>query len=166
DPVTPELIVSTEKVSISNAGETKPFHVKSNVDWTVSSSESWLTLTPASGGNGTHKIEIQAAENPNLTDRKAIITVRAGTLTSTVEVVQSASRLFKVNINDIDLDKAGQVVKFTVESSAPYTIAFDVEWLAREAPPVQQGNTYEEAITVLQNSNIFERNGTITLTLD
>src|SRR5690606_23710776 len=102
-----ELVVSTAMIFLSNHGETKVFHVKSNVDWTASSSESWLTLVPSVGGSGTHKIEAIATVNPETTDRQAIITIRADNLTTEVRVVQTASVLFSINENQYTIGEQG-----------------------------------------------------------
>lgn len=161
-PITPELVVSTEKISLSNAGETKAFHVKSNVDWTASSSENWLTLTPTAGSNGTNKIEATVEVNPETTDRQAIITITAGNLTEQITVVQTASVLFSIDRDEYTVGKEAQELVFTLESNAAYTIEFDGEWMSRKLEPVALGTSYQETIAIKENRNIFERTGTIT----
>lgn len=162
-PVTPELVVSTEKISLSNTGDTKPFHVKSNINWSVSSSESWLTLSPNTGGEGTHKIEASATPNPDVNDRQAIITVTVGDLSKQIVVVQTAAILFSVDQHEYAIANDPQDIAFTVESNAPYTLVFDGEWMSRKSEPVQTGTSYQETITIQENRNIFERSGTITV---
>ncbi|RRD57437.1 leucine-rich repeat domain-containing protein, partial [Tannerella forsythia] len=70
-------------------GETKPFNVTGTVNWTATSSETWLTLAPAAGnGNGT--VNATAAANTGAT-RTATITVKqdGGSLTKTITVTQA-----------------------------------------------------------------------------
>lgn len=160
---TPELVVSTEALSFSNQGETKIFHVKSNMNWTVTSSESWLTLSLNNGGAGTIKIEAVAAANNLTTDRTATITVTVGELVKTVNVLQSASSLFSVKDKTFDLTKNLQEISFTVESNSAYSVEIGGDWLSRKADPVKMGTTYTETFIVKRNGNIFNRNATITL---
>lgn len=162
--VNAELVVSTESLSLSNDGQTKAFHVKSNVGWTVSSSEDWLALTPTSGDNGTHKVEATATTNSEVADRQAIITVTAGDLSKQIAVIQTAAVLFSVDKNEFTLEKDAQDLTFTVESNVAYTISFDGEWMTRKSEPVVSGTSYQETIAIKQNGNIFERSGTLTLT--
>lgn len=157
-----ELVVSTAMIFLSNHGETKVFHVKSNVDWTASSSESWLTLVPSVGGSGTHKIEAIATVNPETTDRQAIITIRADNLTTEVRVVQTASVLFSINENQYTMGAQGGDLKFSLESNAAYTMELEGDWMYRKASPVVSGTSYQETIVVKENRNIFERSETIT----
>ncbi|MBD1432012.1 cellulase family glycosylhydrolase [Sphingobacterium sp. DN00404] len=163
EAITAELVVSTETISLSNGGETKVFHVKSNVDWTVSSSESWLTLTPTAGGNGTNKIEATVAVNPETADRRATITVQADNLTRQIMVVQTASALFSIDQDEYTVGKGVQDLVFSVESNAAYIIEFDGEWMSRKSEPVVSGPSYQETILIKENGNIFERAGIITL---
>lgn len=162
ESVAPELTVSTENISLANAGDTKAFHVKANVSWSVSSSESWLTLTPSTGGTGTHKIEATATVNPQTADREAVITVAADNLTRQIVVVQTASVLFSVDQNEFAVEKDAQELVLTLESNAAYVVDFDGEWMSRKSDPIVSGTSYQEIISIKENGNIFERIGTIT----
>ncbi|MCC2600478.1 cellulase family glycosylhydrolase [Sphingobacterium sp. FBM7-1] len=163
ESVTPELTVSTENISLANAGGTKAFHVKANVNWSVSSSESWLRLTPSTGGAGTHKIEATATVNPQTADRQAIITVTADNLTRQIVVVQTASVLFSISQDQYLVEKGAQELVLTLESNVAYVVDFEGEWMSRKSDPIVSGTSYQEVISIKENGNIFERTGTITL---
>ncbi len=80
------LDLSVSELSFVKDGEAKNVTVTSNAAWTAASSESWLTVAPASGnGNGT--IALTAAANAGA-PRTATLTVTAGALTKTVAVSQ------------------------------------------------------------------------------
>lgn len=159
----PELVVSTEALSFSNQGETKVFHVKSNMNWTATSSESWLTLSLNKGSSGTIKIDATAAVNNLVTDRTATITVTVGDMVKTVNVLQSASSLFSVKEKTFSLNKDLQELSFTVESNSIYNVVIEGDWLSKKAEPVKSGTTYTETFIVKRNGNIFDRTATITL---
>ena len=69
-------------------GELYDLPIWSNTVWTVSSSASWLTVSPSSdSGNGT--ITVSAATNTTSSERKATITISGtGVTTQTIDVTQ------------------------------------------------------------------------------
>ncbi len=89
---TPVLTLSTTSLNVNFAeGSTAQFEVASNAGWTASSSETWLTVSPASGSDNA-RLTVMAALNAAYTPRKATVTVRAsGAADKTVEVTQAAT---------------------------------------------------------------------------
>ena len=71
----PELSLSAQ--TLSATGTVASFSVTSNVDWTVTSSESWATVAPAEGtGNGSVTVTMTELE-PGADNRTVAITVSA-----------------------------------------------------------------------------------------
>ena len=71
----PELSVSTSSLSVEGTSAT--FEVTSNTDWVVTSSESWITLSPAEGtGNGRVVVMVTQLE-AGAANRTATINVTA-----------------------------------------------------------------------------------------
>jgi endoglucanase len=87
----PELVVSTETLDFAAASATKALHVKANTAWTITVSDAWCAASPASGGGGgTAKVDVLAAANTLTEERRATLTVTAGTQSKTVAVTQAA----------------------------------------------------------------------------
>ena len=86
--VIPELSLSDLAANFEATGALeKTVSVTSNVDWTVSCPDAWVTVTPSSGtGNGTFKISV--SENNAFETRTSTVTVKAGDKSSTVKVSQ------------------------------------------------------------------------------
>lgn len=84
------FILSTNKLRIPyNAGSSVNIDLKSNVAWTVSSDQSWLTVNPGSGSENS-TLTLTTEENLTKSTRKGIITVSApDCITQIVEVTQS-----------------------------------------------------------------------------
>ncbi len=161
--VEPELIISTEKLTFSNSGETKVFHIKSNVAWVLSASQSWLTFSVSKGASGTTKIDVTAVANPTIADRNVILTVTTGELTKEIEVLQSAAALFKVEQSEYALDKNAQEIQLKIETNQQYTVEVNADWIARKGNPVVAGNNSTETFTIKRNGNLFDRAGIISL---
>lgn len=80
-------------ITVTSAGGEQQFSILTNVDWTASSHEDWLTIKPSSGGGSTsyQVITVVITENSVETERTASITVNAGAQVKTVRVVQSGT---------------------------------------------------------------------------
>ncbi|MFW9599874.1 MAG: BACON domain-containing protein, partial [Bacteroides graminisolvens] len=76
-----ELIVAKESLSFGNGAEMQKLAIKSNVDWQMSSSESWCVLSASSGKSGTHQIEVNVTANATNDTRQAVVTILAGSIT-------------------------------------------------------------------------------------
>lgn len=86
------LSVSPATVSVAAAANsTGTFAITSNISWTVSDNQDWLTVTPASGSNnGTETVTAQ--QNTGTAARTAIVTVSAtGVSSQTVTVTQAGT---------------------------------------------------------------------------
>jgi hypothetical protein len=87
----PGLFLSTNSLSMgSNAGTAK-ISVGSSSDWTATSDQQWLTLSPSSGTVGASTFTLTTTTNPGNTNRIATITVSAkGFKTQTITVTQNS----------------------------------------------------------------------------
>jgi hypothetical protein len=90
--ITYTLDVSPSSLSFAAAGETKNITVTSNDSWTVSSDQSWCTVSPTSdSNNGT--IKVTATANSSTSSRSATITIKgANSGTKTVSVAQEGAQ--------------------------------------------------------------------------
>jgi endoglucanase len=158
----PELVVSTGALSFSNTGEAKFFHVKANQKWFVTSSESWLTVSPASGNAGTIKVDVVAGANASTAERTATLTAKTGTLTETITVLQGASSLLIVEEDEFDVAVEGDEITIPVQSSGSYSITIDSEWITH----VGESGTTAPVFAVISNPSMIVREGTITFTLN
>ena len=84
------FILSTNKLKLPyNAGSSVNVDLKSNVAWTVSSNQPWLTVNPGSG-SGNSTLALTAETNTTSITRKGIITVSApDCISQTLEVIQN-----------------------------------------------------------------------------
>jgi hypothetical protein len=101
----PGLVLTTAKISVTSdtpvlsvspstlhldvtASDMVSFHITSNAQWSIASTESWLTLSKESGINDD-TITLLASVNPNATERNASIIVSAtGVTPKVIEVSQ------------------------------------------------------------------------------
>ena len=84
------LSVFSTSVQVDYAGGTAQISFITNQDWSASSNQSWLTVSPASGSGSENSqiVTVTAMDNPDESARSADVTVRAGELTHVVNVTQ------------------------------------------------------------------------------
>ncbi len=78
-----------ETVAFAVDGGSTTVKIISNGSWKAVSSQSWLTVSPASGGSGTHTITLSAGANTTDGQRSATVTLQVGHKTSTITVSQA-----------------------------------------------------------------------------
>jgi titin len=117
------LTVSPGTLSFSSANEMQTFAITSNTDWSISSNQSWLTVSPASG-SGDRTITVTAGANTAATQRTATITISGtGASTQYVNVTQAADLTAVEQVGSVRFKAyfAGDVLK--IESAQAETIA-------------------------------------------
>lgn len=74
----PNITVATDELVYENEGGDKHIEVKSDVAWTASCSQSWMTLSPAEGAAGTTSLLLRAAKNASANSRTANVYINIG----------------------------------------------------------------------------------------
>ncbi|WP_407527747.1 glycosyl hydrolase [Lacibacter sp. MH-610] len=90
----PYILVNPATMNFNAASNTaQNIEITSNVAWTASSNQSWLTLSSTSG-NGVAVITANATDNPGTTSRSATITVTgSGLPAKTIAVTQNGAAI-------------------------------------------------------------------------
>ena len=161
--VIPELSLSDLAVNFEASGSLeKNISVTSNVDWTVSCPDAWVTVSPASGtGNGSFKVTVTA--NDKFEARSSTVTVKAGDKTASVKVSQlSLSPSILVNPTTLEIDALGGTASVEVTANSPWTVTVpeDCGWIAAE-PASGEGNA-KVTLTVAASDVRAVRNAVIT----
>lgn len=88
--------VNTSSLSLAAKNASASFMVVADVDWTVTSSADWLTVSPSSGSatSGT-TINVTASDNTTDYARTATLTIKGKTLTRTVSVTQAKRKTYR-----------------------------------------------------------------------
>ena len=90
--VTPALDVNKTAASVVAEGGDVTVEVTSNVDWTASADQDWVSIDPASGKGSDKAVAVKVTVEPNEAEeaRTAVVTVAADKLTKTVKITQAA----------------------------------------------------------------------------
>ena len=159
-------LVSITALSFSYKGEEKTVSIQSNTSWSVTSNEtSWLTVSPTSGSNsGT--VTVTAKAYTSTSERTAILTIKAGDLTQTINVTQEGSPVFlnvsRTTIDMTSIKNSYSWYPFNIESNIDWTINKGVEtWF--DVSPTSGSNNAEIKVTVQDNTTPSVRTSSITV---
>lgn len=80
--------------------------------WTARSSESWCSVSPASGDASTKGNTITFNANDTYSDRSCTVTIMAGDLSKDITINQSANSGLSVSQNKYDLNNKALPLKW------------------------------------------------------
>lgn len=98
-----QLSVAPISLSFTENGGSEDITITCNSDWTVSSNQTWCTVSPASGSSNG-KVTVTAIANDSNGERSATITVKSGNVTQEISVTQAAKPEEGIGRNDYDDD--------------------------------------------------------------
>jgi hypothetical protein len=157
-------ILNIDKTSIvaENTKDSSLITVISNIDWTVSSNQSWATVSASKGSNnGSFKILLQ----PNTTQnaRTALITVKGGDIVLNITVNQkgvvNSQDQLAINMNTLTIGSAKKDTVVKITSNRSWTITNPTSWISFS---IAQGTGNADIpFTIKENSDGNERNAII-----
>ena len=143
------------------AESSQKFTVTTNGSWTATSSESWLTLTPASG-KGTTEVTVSAAENTTDGERQAAITVKVGDTEQTILVTQKAHYLTLTPTQFDALPSTGGSHELTIGTDDSWKATTNASWITLN-PKSGTGDIVVTA-TAADNPSINSRTEIVNIT--
>ena len=153
------LSVSSNYFSVSPEGGTYDFQIDTNLSWTISSNQSWCTVS-SSSGNGNNKVSFRVAENTSEELRTAVLTVQAGTLTQKITIEQqSKSAMLAVSTNSFSINAEANTYSFTVTSNMDWTVSSNQSWCS--VLTTHGSGNQDVSFQVGENTLDRERNATI-----
>jgi hypothetical protein len=162
----PNLTVSTTALTVPMiALATQTFNITSNVSWTATSDQSWLSVSNLSGfGNAT--ITVTAQENTTTSTRTATVTISgAGVGTRTITVTQEAGGFAYLVTSTTALtvnSTANSTASFDINANVAWTVTSNQSWLNIS----QASGTGSSRLTLTASANpaTNERTANITIT--
>jgi endoglucanase len=156
--VNPELVVAKESLSFTKDNGTALLPIRTNVAWTATSSQTWCTLTLASGEAGTVQISVAVTANSTPSDREALITITAGSLTKEVKVTQKLKNFLVLEHKNYTATTVGGDITVNVQSGLDYTTTIPQDWLVLKSTSVDKKT---QVFTISENPTTLTRTGLI-----
>ena len=161
----PELSVSTTNMQFTSASGSQSFSVSSNVGWTITTNQPWLTVNPSTG-NGNGSVITNVTESTDFSERKGEITVISteGGIVQKINVTQApltaTLSVSPTSFADID-GKIGGSVTFNITANVGWEINCDSHWLSLSTNS-GKGNS---SITATAQANDTDIRRTASLTI-
>ncbi len=163
--VSPYLTVNETSLSLGSEGNSQnSFTISSNVDWTISDNQAWLTTNHTSGTGNQTVIVTAMSANPSTSSRSATITIGGSGFTRTLSVTQQGVNPY-LTVNETSLNlgsEANSQNSFTISSNVSWTISDNQAWLTTN---YTSGIGNQTVIVTATNANpsTSSRSATVTI---
>jgi mannan endo-1,4-beta-mannosidase len=159
------LTVSTSSLSLASAISSGTFSVTSNVSWTVTDDQSWITVSPTSGSNNATITVNATSANTGTAARTGTVTVTGGGITRTVSVTQAGTTASSLTVSATSLSLASAISSgtFSVTSNVSWTVTDDQSWIT-VSPTSGSNNATVTVNATSANTATTSRTGTVTVT--
>ncbi len=155
-----ELYVSEYDLVLGAQGDEVSFDIECNTKWSIENESGWCKTDVASGeGDGTVKVTAEAYyENA---DRNAVLTVKAGNETRTVQVTQKHEDALILSKDKFDVAQEGGTISVEWQSNVDcrLTIPWKFEAWIKEAPKSKGLVTTTFDLVISENEAYDKRDG-------
>ena len=160
----PELtITGPASLEISADGGSNSITFTANRDWSVRSSDSWVSVTPTSGkaSDGTVTVSVRCSENTTYDDRSATITISMEELSQMVTVKQPANLGIVIPTQSFNLASDARSIEVEVQANVQYSVSVSEKWIKQTGT---KGLTTDKlTFSVEENETYDARSATITI---
>ena len=156
------LAVSTPSVSLAAGASSAPVAVTSNVAWTVTDDQTWLSVTPGAGtGNGS--FTVSATANAATTSRSGTVSVSGGGMTRQIIITQAGQVANNLTVTPaaLSLGAAAASASISVTANTSWMASDDQSWLSLSAASGSNNGTLMVSATA--NTSTVSRSGTVTV---
>ena len=167
DAANEELTIHPTSLTCAAAGGEKSVLITSNITWTATSNEDWITIGGAGSTSktGNREIIIQVAAQTETTGRTGTITVEGGALTSTLTITQRAAGALTITPTSLAFAAEGGQETVSVESDLSWTTTSNHSWITITEGAAGSGNG-SITVQIAAQAATTERTGTVTVQAD
>lgn len=161
-PEQPYLTLGSTMAEVEAAGGKVNVQLSANYAWTAKASESWITVTPASG-NGNATVALSIGINNVVEAREGKVVFQSEGLTAEFAVKQKAAApVLQASITSAQLPAEGGEFRFTVTSNLAWTATAGAAWVTL-APASGNVGTVSVVGTVAANETYEARTVSVTI---
>lgn len=165
-------LTSDDTQIVSAEGGTAKFTFKTGGDWKASvpntSSYSWASIMPTSGGAGENTVTVTVLPNKTNDDRNFHFTISSGTLSKELAVMQIQKDGFGVVTKNFNVEHTGGDFTVDLLANASYTYSISDSWITAKsvaaAPATKALEQKSVTFTAADNPEFESRTATITFT--
>lgn len=110
---------------MESAGGEAAIQFTSTKNWTITSAQSWCTVSPASGSAGMVTVRVKAEENTTPDERNAAIVIRSENISNTVTLTQKQKDALTVTSAKLEVGPGEGEAVIEVKANVDYTCEVD-----------------------------------------
>ena len=160
----PELtITSPASIELNVDGSSGSITFTANRDWSVSTSDAWISVSPSSGkaSDGTVTVTVRCNANTTYDNRTATVTIRMEELSQTVTVKQPANLGVVLPKQVFDLQSDTKSIDVEVQANVQYSVSTSVDWIKQTGTKGLTSKTL--TFSIEENKTYDPREGKITI---
>lgn len=160
----PELtLTGSSNIELSVDGSSATITFTANRDWRVSSSDSWVSVSPSSGTASDGPVSVMVRCNANTTydDRTATVTITMEELSQAITVRQPANLGIVLPSQSFDLQSDARSIDVEVKANVDYTVETSVDWIKQTGTKGLTSKTL--TFSIEENKTYDPREGKITI---
>lgn len=159
---TPVIVVEQSKYTVQSEGETMAVELQANVDYEIRISADWITeVQSRSLSSHTHHFVVASNEGYDARTAEIIFVNEENKLEKKVSVTQMQKDAIIVAKNEYNVEAAGGMLSFEVNSNVEYIVETSVDWI-RQTDTRKMNSDYLN-FEIAANENAIEREGVITI---
>ena len=160
----PELtLTGSSNIELSVDGSSATITFTANRDWRVSSSDSWVSVSPSSGtaSDGPVSVTVRCNANTTYDDRTATVTITMEELSQAITVRQPANLGIILPSQSFDLQSDARSIEVEVKSNVEYSVETSVDWIKQTGTKGLTSKTL--TFSIEENKTYDPREGKITI---
>ena len=163
-PASPEISLDMNNMEFSSESGSRAFNIKSNTSWTVSSNQTWCSVSPTSGKNNG-SVTVKVSENTQTSARTATVTVKSEIGILTVKVTQNeANAAISLDTSTMEFTSSSGEQTFKITANTSWAVSSDQTWCS--VSPTSGSNNGSVTVKVSENTQTSARTATITVKTD
>ena len=159
----PELILTGADIEASAFGSSGTVTFTANRDWSASSLDSWIHVSPSSGSASVMPITISILCDANTTyeDRLGTVIISIEDQNQAINVKQPANLEIILPTQVFDLQSDAQTIEVEVSANVGYSVDISSDWIRQAGTKALSSSTL--AFSVDENDTFDAREGRIML---
>jgi mannan endo-1,4-beta-mannosidase len=156
------LLVSPASLAFGAGASSAPVAVTTNVGWTVTDDQSWLSVAPTAGtSNGSFTVSVAA--NTGTMNRSGTVTVSGGNINRQIVVTQAGQTPNNLTIApaSLALGAGAASASIAVTANTSWAVTDDQSWLS--VVPASGTNNGTLTVSAMANPGTVSRSGTVTV---
>jgi len=149
--------------SFKDTGGSQTVTFSANRDWKVTSSDSWIRVSPSSGSATDGEVTVTITCEPNTTydPRNTTLTVKVEELTETLSVSQETNYGIIIPTKSYDFTSDANTIEVEVQTNVQYAVSISDSWIKQIGTKGLSKNTL--VFSVSENTTYDNRSASIII---